>query len=185
MIRTIWAFAVFCAVLHLTINGATALAQCVTCEGGPAAGFSAPACRGPMYGAEPGCCEFAPSACDNAWDGFCQEKLKWKQFWSKVGTGYRVPPRTGQPARGMTAGMLPSSSRAVEFHPTSMCTATVGEQETILPPTTKEELPPGFGPPPLPEPMGDPMGEPSLTPEPRQKAPSPPGQSRMPWEYHR
>jgi hypothetical protein len=35
--------------------------------------LSAPACGAPGYGLVPGCCEHAPSCCDNVWDGYCQE----------------------------------------------------------------------------------------------------------------
>jgi hypothetical protein len=49
--------------------------------------LSGPACFSPpgCYLA-PGCCECPPSACDNAWDGYCQHKAKWQAFFTKVGT---------------------------------------------------------------------------------------------------
>ncbi len=73
--RTKWAFAVSIAAIAVAMVGPVGMAGCVTCERGPAAGFGAPACRGPMFGTEPGCCEHPPTPCDNAWAGFCQEKL--------------------------------------------------------------------------------------------------------------
>ncbi len=48
---------------------------------------SAPACMAPFPGMKPGCCESRPTACDNAWEGFCQEKAPWRAFWSRLGSG--------------------------------------------------------------------------------------------------
>jgi len=42
---------------------------------------------GQFYGMTPGCCQCPPTACDNAWDGYCEERAKWKAFWYRVGTG--------------------------------------------------------------------------------------------------
>jgi hypothetical protein len=44
--------------------------------------FSPPGCGV----SSPGCCECPPSACDNAWEGYCQHKAKWQAFFTKVGT---------------------------------------------------------------------------------------------------
>jgi len=179
MSRTKWAFAVFCVALVIAMGNAMGRADCVNCEGGPAVGFGASACRGPLFGTEPGFCEHPPSPCDNAWDGYCQEKLKWKQFWHKVGTGYWVPPRTRGPVYGaMPSGFCPSC-RVVEssaMQPSG--DYQVEEQDSARSPATKDEPAPAPGPPPLPEPMA----EPDQTPEP---TPQVPGQARVPWEFSR
>jgi len=43
--------------------------------------------QGTFFGTTPSCCECPLSACDNAWDGYCQEKARWRAFWRRVGTG--------------------------------------------------------------------------------------------------
>ena len=43
----------------------------------------------------PGCCVCQPCACDNAWDGYCEQKARWQAFWSRLGTPR--PPRCAQP----------------------------------------------------------------------------------------
>ena len=43
--------------------------------------FSPPGCC-----LAPGCCDCPPTACDNAWAGYCQQKAKWQAFFTKVGT---------------------------------------------------------------------------------------------------
>lgn len=43
----------------------------------------------------PGCGLCPPCACDNAWDGYCEQKARWQAFWSRLGTPR--PPRCGQP----------------------------------------------------------------------------------------
>ena len=58
---------------------------CASCE--RSSGHGAPACAGPIgYNLKPGCCECPPTACDNAWAGYCQEKARWQAFWARVGT---------------------------------------------------------------------------------------------------
>lgn len=47
--------------------------------------YCAPACGASFCGLVPGCCEFPPSACENAWVGYCEERAKWKAFWYRVG----------------------------------------------------------------------------------------------------
>ena len=85
-----WSGWVSVVSLLLALQAAGAYAACPTCGGndmasyraycGPA-GFSPPG-----YCLAPGCCECQPSACDNAWDGYCQEKAKWQAFFAQVGT---------------------------------------------------------------------------------------------------
>ncbi len=74
----------------LVINAAFAYAGCPTCGGNDMASYRSyrgPACFSPPgYGLAPGCCECPPSACDNAWDGYCEEKAKWQAFFARVGT---------------------------------------------------------------------------------------------------
>ncbi len=43
------------------------------------------------YSLSPGCCEPRRHCCDNAWDGYCQERARWDAFWCKVGTGAFLP----------------------------------------------------------------------------------------------
>ena len=54
--------------------------------------LSAPACGAPGYGLVPGCCEHAPSCCDNVWDGYCQES---HCFHFPLFRGCRSAPRCG------------------------------------------------------------------------------------------
>lgn len=49
--------------------------------------LAAPACGMPFYGWKPGCCQCQPTACDNAWATYCDEKARWRAFWYRVGTG--------------------------------------------------------------------------------------------------
>jgi hypothetical protein len=82
-----WASAVSLLVLF---NSAIADAGCATCGGNDMGSYRAyrgPACFAPPgYCLAPGCCECPPSACDNAWDGYCEEKAKWQAFFARVGT---------------------------------------------------------------------------------------------------
>jgi hypothetical protein len=49
--------------------------------------LSGPPCFSPPSGClTPGCCECPPTACDNAWAGYCQHKAKWQAYFTKVGT---------------------------------------------------------------------------------------------------
>lgn len=48
---------------------------CATCNSrGWYGAYAAPACAAPAFGMVEGCCERAPSCCDNAWAGYCQER---------------------------------------------------------------------------------------------------------------
>ncbi len=186
MDRTKWAVAAFSAAIALAMSGPTGWAGCVKCEGGPAAGFGASACRGPTFGTEPGCCEFSPKPSDNAWDGFCQENLRWKQFWHKVGTGHWAQPRARPPAPTWAPVRQPAI-QAVGFHPTPAWAGhrRAGEPGPIRLPSIDDAAPfesepaPGPGPPPMPEP-NDVL---DLPPEP--DVPAPPGQARVLWEFSR
>ncbi len=184
---TRWAFVAFSAAIAVAVSGPMGVAGCVTCKGGPAAGLGAPACRGPMFGTEPGCCEHPATPCDNAWAGFCQEKLKWNQFWHQVGTGHRVPPRARAPARTWTPGLRPPLVQAIGFSPaSSQAIHPAGEPGPIRLPPIEEAWPNGpkepvleRGPPPLPEP-NDVL---DLPPETDAPAPAPPGQARLIWQF--
>jgi hypothetical protein len=63
---------------------------CASCNGNDAGSYKSyrgPACFSPPgYSLTPGCCECPPSACDNAWDGYCEEKARWKAYFTQVGT---------------------------------------------------------------------------------------------------
>jgi hypothetical protein len=62
-------------------------ASCTGNDGGSYRNYRGPACFAPPgYSLAPGCCECPPSACDNAWDGYCEEKAKWQAFFARVGT---------------------------------------------------------------------------------------------------
>jgi hypothetical protein len=87
MRRIAWA----CVVLTLLlVESEIACAVCISCNGADACSYRAyrgPACCCPPgYALAPGCCECPPSACDNAWDGYCEEKAKWQAFFARVGT---------------------------------------------------------------------------------------------------
>jgi hypothetical protein len=60
----------------------------VSCTGcGHMAAFGSEACVGPGgYSLSPGCCECPPCACDNAWDGYCEQKAHRQEFWTRFGT---------------------------------------------------------------------------------------------------
>jgi len=49
--------------------------------------YGAPACMSSFPMLAPGCCKPSRRACDNAWDGYCEERAHWEAFWSRVGTG--------------------------------------------------------------------------------------------------
>ena len=59
---------------------------CTSCEQYNTLG--APACSCPSYDLVPGCCEFAPTGCENAWAGYCESRARCNAFRAKVGTGY-------------------------------------------------------------------------------------------------
>ena len=62
--------------------------------------YRGPACYSPNgYNLTPGCCISPPSACDNAWDGYCQEKAKWQAYF----TPGRGTPRMFGPIRRKSA----------------------------------------------------------------------------------
>jgi hypothetical protein len=84
--------------------------------------LSGPPCFSPPGGyLAPGCCECPPSACDNAWAGYCEHKAKWQAFFARVGapqTNCRYPNRYcyGSPTpamRDVPAENVPSSKPAV------------------------------------------------------------------------
>ncbi|MGA2798916.1 MAG: hypothetical protein ABSE63_15160 [Thermoguttaceae bacterium] len=82
-----WATAVSFLLL---VNSAITYAGCASCGGsdmGSYRSYRGSACYSPPgYCLAPGCCECPPSACDNAWDGYCEEKAKWQAFFTRVGT---------------------------------------------------------------------------------------------------
>ncbi|MGA2062731.1 MAG: hypothetical protein ABSG67_19845 [Thermoguttaceae bacterium] len=82
-----WATAVS---LLLLVNSSITYAGCASCGGndmGSYRSYRGPACYSPAgYCLAPGCCECPPSDCDNAWDGYCEEKAKWQAFFTRVGT---------------------------------------------------------------------------------------------------
>jgi len=87
-----WFLGVVAALGWLGSAGALEMgcANCQSCAGGmpcEGTGFGAPPCAAPLFGGTPGCCQMAPTPCDNAWDGYCQERAFWQAIWYRVGTG--------------------------------------------------------------------------------------------------
>ena len=84
----VWASALSILILVQAAN--VEAAGCSTCngnDGGSYRAYRGPACYSPNgYNLTPGCCICPPSACDNAWDGYCQEKAKWQAYFTQVGT---------------------------------------------------------------------------------------------------
>ena len=81
------------AACGFDLSGAHArMAGCKGCGYGSYETLSAPACAAPGYGLVPGCCESAPSCCDNVWDGYCQES---HCFSFPLFRGCRLAPRCG------------------------------------------------------------------------------------------
>jgi len=73
-----------------------------------------PACFAPPgFCTAPGCCECPPSACDNAWDGYCQHKARWQAYFYQVGT-----PRPPRPPRHAYFWELPTLAIAECPEPT-------------------------------------------------------------------
>lgn len=72
------------------VQTAYASSGCSTCAGNDVRSYRSyrgPACFAPPgYCLAPGCCICPPSACDNAWDGYCEEKAKWQAYFTLVGT---------------------------------------------------------------------------------------------------
>lgn len=70
-----------------------------TAEGGAWGPAAAPPCGVWCFGMMPGCCQCPPSCCDDAWDGYCEQKgcLGWG-LRSGVcrGTASSCPPRMGR-----------------------------------------------------------------------------------------
>jgi len=71
------------AALEMGFNGCGSCAGGMPCEG---TGFGAPPCAAPFFGGTPGCCRMAPTPCDNAWDGYCEERAFWRAIWHQAGT---------------------------------------------------------------------------------------------------
>ncbi|MBN2022699.1 MAG: hypothetical protein JW809_07875 [Pirellulales bacterium] len=55
---------------------------CSGCGSGQASYYGAPACGAPGYGSMvPGCCQCPPSRCDDAWEGYCEERGRCWGWW--------------------------------------------------------------------------------------------------------
>ena len=72
-------------------ESAQVLAQGVVwgCQGGPDA-YCAPACGAPAYSLAPGCCEFPPSCCENAWEGYCEERARTLALADRMGLWWKA-----------------------------------------------------------------------------------------------
>jgi hypothetical protein len=122
----------FCLASALGLLMLTQLAYaggCSSCngnDGGSYKNYRGGACFSPPgYSLAPGCCECPPSACDNAWDGYCEQKAKWQVFFAKVGTPrvhcYGCP--TMVPAESCSGS---ATSQPTETpHPTPAAKATI------------------------------------------------------------
>jgi hypothetical protein len=104
--------------------------------------LSGPPCFSPLNLA-PGCCECPPSACDNAWAGYCQHKAKWQAYFAQVGT-----PRAGcysSCRSGRCASSCGTPTPAVREVPASPAETTptpavsAGPEEPPLPPLPAAE----------------------------------------------
>jgi hypothetical protein len=121
-----WATAVSFLLL---VNSAITYAGCASCGGsdmGSYRSYRGSACYSPPgYCLAPGCCECPPSACDNAWDGYCQEKAKWQAYFTQVGTPR--PYHHGCPAMvpAETCNNSPTSQPSQEPQPTPAAKASV------------------------------------------------------------
>ncbi|MBN2475339.1 MAG: hypothetical protein JXB62_12065 [Pirellulales bacterium] len=80
-----------------------------------------PTHAGSFCGMTPGCCRCGPSACDNAWDGYCHEKARWQAFWYKVGTGtafgHGAACQSCQPTPACEPGCQPSPAYRPYYQP--------------------------------------------------------------------
>jgi hypothetical protein len=140
----LFAFVICC----VTIIGWTAFANAGCGCGGPSPqsynSLSGPACFSPPGCAvAPGCCECPPTACDNAWDGYCQEKAKWQAFFSRVGTGHAscCPPRhcaSAQPTP-VTSETSPKTEVPVRPAPAVQNRPAVNVAPAVVPPTPAAE----------------------------------------------
>ncbi|MGW8256150.1 MAG: hypothetical protein ACWGMZ_01560 [Thermoguttaceae bacterium] len=79
-----------CLFVLLLTNGSNSFAAgCINCGGNDAASYraySGGACFAPPgFCTAPGCCQCPPSACDNAWAGYCQHKARWQAYFYNVG----------------------------------------------------------------------------------------------------
>jgi len=84
MRRVMWV-AVFAAggVFAQSASGQQVVSQgCDTCaQHQQVRTYAALRCGCHHYGGTPGCCRCGPSKCDNAWEGFCDEKARCAQRW--------------------------------------------------------------------------------------------------------
>lgn len=119
--------------------------------------FSPPGCGSGNL--KPGCCECQPTACDNAWDGYCEHKAKVQAFFTQVGTktgtsrsgcyyANRYGYRASAPSRCETAGECTITSqpatnstiRAVEPTPAPAKTQTPAPPAPVPEKTTRAKV---------------------------------------------
>lgn len=99
--------------------------------------YSAPACAAPFYGMAPGCCKCPPSACDNAWAGYCQEKARWKAFWYRVGTGGSRSRGVGPTLSGSGCAHCQAAVQPVPSAPSEPAKPAGPVKPSDFPPTPK------------------------------------------------
>ena len=95
MRRISWVFAMLAAaaLIGTVIDSMPACYAAMPCAGCDSCGcqtyrYGAPACGiASGFNTKPGCCQCQPHCCDNAWDGYCQERARWQAFWTRFGTG--------------------------------------------------------------------------------------------------
>jgi hypothetical protein len=138
------AFSILWAATTLTAAGEPAGAiQATPVNHARIGALCGPPCSAPGgYATLPGgCCECQPNCCDNAWATYCQEKHKWDEFWSKVGTGaYRHQSRLKGPLFGKGAQCPPCDASelpagAIESAPAAPVAPTPAPSRPVpLPP---------------------------------------------------
>ena len=89
--------------LALAVAGPAAGQEVVLGNHGGHNPYCAPACGAPMYGLVPGCCEFPPNGCTDAWEGYCEERARSRAFWERLGQRSKAAAHGCRSCRGSTA----------------------------------------------------------------------------------
>lgn len=188
-------FALFVVTMALAASCPAGRADGATHEGWPAVGPRAAASRAPVFGTAAWAYQRPPSPCDNAWAGYCQEDLRWREFRHRVGTGYRVPSRTMAPMCRAGAGVHAPLVRMFGSHGAPGHAVSLEATPGMVPGTPGNDarqaaqneadwgpapLPPPPPAPPLPPAAREALSEP--LPLPGTPVSAPPDQSGVSWE---